>query len=649
MSALSGIYNFDGAPANERVLSVLRAGLDIQGPDGGNEVCSDSVIMVYRAFHTSKESRLENQPLRATRGLILTWDGRLDNRNDLLPQLCESFTSDKTYVTDAAIVLVAFEKWGADCFSKLVGEFAVAIWDPRARTLLMARDPFGIRPLYYYVYETGIVWSSDLKSLTDSVRIPLEIDDDYIAGFLTQFPEPWQTPYKNFHAVPPANIIIIKDGQIKAQRFWSLDPGHEVNYKTDAEYEEHFRFLFRESIRCRLRADSPVWSELSGGLDSSSIVCMADHIYDSGEAQTPNLETVSYVYDESPTSDERNFIHAVEKQRGRSGYHIREEDCRLFAPSAELFFATAPAISYFYYERRKALSEAMQLSGARILLSGHGGDQLLISNEDPDTTLADLISHLNVSRLHRCLRSWASALKKPYIQLLWSGAVLLLPRSVQMVCRRITKLPDLLDKRFVARMGMRERMLGPKDPYGFPLPSKQDQVGGLLSVVRSTSAAHLRDYGRIENSFPYLHSPLVEFLMAIPIEQKVRPGESRSLMRRSLQPFLPEKIVRRRGKKGPNEALCRGLTREWPRLQHIFADPYVCARGYADSELLKEALAWARHGAETNTFALFKIIALEFWLRSLEQRGSILRNNPITGVVAARTTVEHASAETASM
>src|SRR6185436_21089957 len=121
-----------------------------------------------------------------------------------------------------------------------------------------------------------------------------------------------RTAYRNIHSVPPGVALIVRDKCIEKREFWRPDTVREIRYRSDAEYEEHFRDLFREAVRCRLRADRPVWAELSGGLDSSSVVCMADQVIASGEADVAQLETVSYVYDNSPASDERRFIREVE-------------------------------------------------------------------------------------------------------------------------------------------------------------------------------------------------------------------------------------------------------------------------------------------------------------------------------------------------
>jgi hypothetical protein len=181
-------------------------------------------------------------------------------------------------------------------------------------------------------------------------------------------------------------------------------------------------------------------------------------------------------------------------------------------------------------------------------------------------------------------------------------------------------LPSWIDERFVAQMNLHERHLGIPDGFGFDLPSRRDQAAGFLSVMRIVAKASYRARGGIEVSHPYLHRPLVEYLQAIPCEQRVRPGEARSLMRRSLRDLLPEKILKRQGKKGPEEALFRAVARQWPQLHPIFKDARVCASGYVDANALQATLERVRHGCETYSFAVIQTISLEFWLRALERR-----------------------------
>jgi len=260
-----------------------------------------------------------------------------------------------------------------------------------------------------------------------------------------------------------------------------------------------------------------------------------------------------------------------------------------------------------------------------VLLTGHGGDEILCSQETPAADLGDRLVQLDVIGLFRSLHRWNEAIGTPYTQLLLRDVVLpFLPISIRsgIRLRSQTKLAPWFDDRFARRMNLAERRLGPSDIFGFTQPSSRQQAESFLTAVRVVSRASYRVRGSIEVSHPYLDRRLVEFLQAIPFAQRIRPGETRSLQRRALCGLLPQKTVQRRTKRGPSEALLRGIRRNWSRIQSLFDDPRVCSGGYMKKKELLLALERGRHGCEPFSFALVQTFSLEFWLRALENRNS---------------------------
>lgn len=619
MSGLAGIFNFDGAPVDDKVLVDFGRGLANQGPDGGGQKRTASVGMVFRAYHTDRESRLEQQPVASIGGHILAWDGRLDNRPDLISQLRDSVDHSSS---DVAIVLASHARWGMDFLSHLIGDFALSLWDPRNRTLVLARDAFGTRPLYYEITAQRIAWSSDLASLVDLSTLPIEVDSEYIAGYLDNVPELDRTSYKNIHSVPPGYAVIVSDDRIEKREFWRPDVHREIRYRSDSEYEEHFVNLFREAVRCRMRSDGPVWAELSGGLDSSSIVCMADQIIRSGEAETSQLETVSYVYDNSPASDERRFIREVEVQREQAGHHFHEDES--VGRFLDLNFAAIvrPNPIFRFTARHAWVRARMQQSGSRVLLSGVAGDNLLWSGVDISPQLADLLVQFKLSSLHRQTGLWSTVIRDSYAGTLWRGAV----RPVLPQIRFASQSPGstLIDRNFAKRMNMRERRTNTVEPWGFELPSARAQASMLCAAIRAVASCYYRDRVPTEYRFPFLHRPLVEFLLAIPIEQKLRPGETRSLQRRALNTVLPAGILRRQSKRWPTEAFCRTLANQWREVEWLFKQPRVCEYGFVDAPAFAAAAKRIRHGVQKMAADLTVILSVELWLRALESRASSL-------------------------
>ncbi len=626
MSGIGGLINFNDGPINTSTLVRLSGDLIPRGPDGGRQVIQDSVGLCFRAFPTDLESRLEIQPLVSPQGDILVWDGRLDNRDDLLRYFPHGLNGD---TTDVALVMSSYLKWDKTFLQQIIGDFALALWTNATKTLLLARDPFGVRPLYYHADNSGLIWSSTLEALIKSSGIELEVDDEFVAGYLAIFPELYRTPYRKVFSVEPGFVVSVHKGQVRTHRFWRPDTEKEIRYQRDEEYADHFRQLFREAVRCRLRADGPVWAELSGGLDSSSIVCMADRILAEESRQAMHLKTISYL-DDGETSYDRRFIEAVEKKRGETGYHFLRRGHWIHLASPKDEFIERPSASLCTYGAQAHVGRAMNAEGARILLSGLGGDQLLWSAPAPAAQIGILIYRIKPLRLHRRLQEWSQILRKTYWDLLWQeGVVPFLSTSIKARLQNQFRIPAWVNRDFAKRTDFIARLLLPADPFGYRLPSQQAQASSLMYAISALTWGH-RDPHSYVKTFPFLHRPLVEFVMAIPLEQKLQPIETRPLMRRALKDILPDTILRRKGKGSVSETLCRGLAQEWVAIKSMLDDARVVRRGYVDYKEMMSALDKARHGIELELDAFSNVVSLEIWLRSIEHHYAGRSNAPST-------------------
>ncbi len=616
MSGIGGIFNFNGAPVDEQILLALGAGLARRGPDGGNHIDAGSVGMVYRAFHTNRESRLERQPLVSRHGHVLCWDGRLDNREELIALLREELRDEHT---DVAIVLAGYLKWGLNCFSRIIGDFALSLWDPLERTLSLVRDVIGPRPLYYHVNEKRILWSTELASILDIAGVPLQINDEYVAGFLGGLPDLGQTPYNSIHGIPPAHVLTASSNKVGVHQFWELNINREIRYQTDVEYEEHFRHLFREAVRCRLRADQTVWSELSGGMDSSSIVCMANDIISNGESQTRSLETVSRVFDEARKSDERKYIVPVEKKIGKKGLHLREDDYRILAAWTSEYVPTVPTyegtVAAYYRELKRAMNE----TGSRVLLSGHGGDNVLLGDGSPFPELAELLMSGKFLSLHRRLKTWTGALNKSYFLFLWRQVVMpLLPQSLQHPNGTVDKVFSLYNPDFVRRMDLRRRLLGPFNMFGTRHPARRYQKTSFSVVQKQLSIDFRYELCNAEFSYPFTHRPLIEFLFATPIEQRVRPRQGKSILRRALRDLLPPELFNRQEPRITIwDAMARAVRRDGPRLQKLFRDAPPSINNYLNLAAVQQA--FDQSSKNFNSYVV-SLVPFQHWLESVERR-----------------------------
>ena len=247
-------------------------------------ISSDGVSILYRAFHTTKESRRETQPHISASGAVITWDGRLDNRAEFIHLLSDSLSIDSP---DVSIVAAAYERWGTDCFAKLIGDWALSIWNPSERSLILAKDPIGTRHLYYSFDNDQVTWSTILDPLVCLREEPSSSTKNTSpAGSHFSRPPISRPTSESIRSRHPVSSVSSAERQT-VSKYWDFDPGKKIRYRTDAEYEEHFRTVFAKAVQRRLRSDTPVLAELSGGMDSSSIVCMADTIIARGAAETP--------------------------------------------------------------------------------------------------------------------------------------------------------------------------------------------------------------------------------------------------------------------------------------------------------------------------------------------------------------------------
>jgi len=212
---------------------------------------------------------LNNTSDQNSRAEVLAWDGRLDNRDDLILRLDGSVRRDKS---NQSLALAAYERWETSGFVHLLGDWSLVIHDPAKRRVVLASDFAGVRPLYYHLRPEGVVWSTRLASIVEATGIS-ELDEIYAAGLFTFGGCPNRTPYKGIHSVPPGHAVCVAEKDTAAQPFWTLPISDSIRYRSQQRYEDQLRSLFKEAVAVRLQTDAPVLAELSGGLDSSSVVC----------------------------------------------------------------------------------------------------------------------------------------------------------------------------------------------------------------------------------------------------------------------------------------------------------------------------------------------------------------------------------------
>lgn len=613
MSIIFGVRKPKGEMVAERLLQDLAQTTASWASDGTFVYARANVGMGFQPYHTHQRSELESQPVINELGDMITLDGRLDNHIEL----CELLDIEDRDRPDSLIAMKAFKRWGPDCFVHFIGDWALAIWSQMERSLYLARDSAGARTLYYEATDQGILWSTSLDMFFVG-KAPRDLNKIYAANYLSSHPVGVLTPYKGVNAVPPAHFLVLSEERIVVRRHWQWEAGNGIAYKSDSEYEEHFLMLFRQSVARRIGSGAPILAQLSGGLDSTSIVCMADSIR-ATEAIASNslIDTISYFDDSEPSWNEYPYFSLVEQYRKKTGIHIRTSFLeRTFEPCLGTPRRyRLPGADSGEIDREARVEAQLAGRGYRAVLSGIGGDELLGGVANPAPELAEYLASGNLGALFRQAISWSIAKREPLVKL----------------------APDVLRHIGRLRLSRSEEFDNTKCPWvridvGYAtkaVPLSQPISRLRMSLRDLTNEETWRQImetlphlwpamlARREYRYPFLDRDLVEYLLRLPREQLVRPNRRRSLMRRALATIVPSAVLERRRK----AYLIRGplslITEKATMIRVLFSDSLCEQLGLVDSSILLNCLEDVVTGRDVTAWpGILRVINFELWLRS---------------------------------
>jgi asparagine synthase (glutamine-hydrolysing) len=550
-----------------------------------------------------------NDPVERSR--VLHWDGRLDNRTDLLLLLADSLRDD---TSNSAIALAGYERWGTNGFVHLIGDWSIVIRDQANGATVLASDFAGVRPLYYSVQMGNVFWSSRLQAVVDATGIS-ELDEQYIGAFLLYGGCPNRTPYRGIYSVPAGHAVCVSSTGTKMSRFWNLPIGDEVRYRNQHRYEEHLRALFREAVCVRLQTEAPVLAELSGGLDSSSVVSMANHLMRSGAARATNLASVSYLW---RNSIDEPFIREMESFCGIEGIHISTHEVPLISETQ-----IGDAMPEAFGPLRSSIAAIATALGATTVLTGQNGDLMMGNWFDDSLQIAAHLRRLRLGPACTEALDWSKILRLPVYRVLWRAVRATLPPAL--VSAAIYTAPDgsyavkstetSLVCGFSDRTALSETGTLFSDAWMQAPPERRKYFHALSTMLELRMLQTPEPLQHLDYSHPLAHRPLVEFLMTVPAQVLCRPGEPRRLMRSSLSDLWPLKLQKRRSKglfSAPwQEALCP-LSRVLLKAKHL----HLVERGFVDRTSVLSRLNRLSAGLDCNQSQLRQIIMLELWLRN---------------------------------
>ncbi len=624
MSSIAGVYLLDGSPVDPDRLKRMNDRLSHRGPDGSGLWCEGSVGLGHQMLWTTPESLHEKLPLEAD-GLVITADARIDNREELLPEL--GLRED---VSDSEVILETYRKWGRNCVDRLLGDFAFVVWDKAKGELFCARDHMGVKPFYYY-HEPGKIFAfaTEIKALF-AWGVPREINEVMIGDYLAINAEDKEmTFFQGILRLPPANSMNISPVNLSRVEYWALDPTRKIRLESDNEYAQAFLDIFKEAVRCRLRSAFPVGSFLSGGLDSSSIVCVAAKLL----SEDLRLKTFSAVFDIKKECDERVYINSVlDKYNLESHFIHGDEIGPLYDLDEVLWHNDQPFFGPNLFLHWAIYKEAHN-QNVRVMLDGIDGDNVVSHG---GAYLTELTRNIKLISLYKELNGLSRTRNASIRKLILKYSVNpFVPAPLRQMMRRLRNQKKnqlahdcLINSIFAENIRLADRVRALKESKSLPKTAREQQWQKLtfgiqqyiLELVNAASAAFL-----IESRNPFFDKRLMEFCLALPGDQKIRCGWTRWIMRNALSAFLPEKISKRGGKSDLSSNFLHGLFEyQHDTLYDLLFNSNPAMWSYVNrSELDRRYNRYSTHlgpqSAGKKAQSIFMVAILALWLRSMSE------------------------------
>jgi asparagine synthase (glutamine-hydrolysing) len=561
-----------------------------------------------RLFTTNQQA---NPDREIAADVVAVVDSRLDNVADL-----QSALGAAPGASDADLVIAGYRRWGTEIIDRLRGEFSLLLWDATNCKLVAARDPFGIRPLYYALGPGRLLAASDPEQILATGLVALEPDDESVVGHLLwEFPDRERTFFRDIRRLPAGHLMVATGDGAKIHDYrrpaiLTRDGGWDG-------WADEFRHHFFNAVRARVSSRQPFVAHLSGGIDSSTIVCAIDQIQKEG-VPAPRGVVAAALYP-GLTSNEEHYIRAVQAHvqvpvecwDGTAAAADELNDVPLCAPGARFSWTGGTRGDFDIAHRH----------GARVILNGTGGDQLGIPIGVLEDALVAGRWGVAASFLLKYPSANARSSARAGLRLVKALAPAWLRRFHDQLRRRREHRPSWIAP------GAWARWRPPMTTVSFPpLVTTHVQRSHWREL---TSARHVLTMewvqqhairNRVEMRFPFMDTRLIDLALSLPWDRWPPPWPFERLHRAALGHILPAAVRQRRSKANAADALANRARLQLPTIDRLLnGDSWVSAR-YVDREGALAMLA-AFRGAPSppfaTTWAIWAIASLESWLRRL--------------------------------
>lgn len=599
MCGIAGIIRFDGQAVDRLQLKKMTDTISHRGPDGeGHWVNNKSDVgFGHRRLSIIDLSLGGSQPMHYADGrYTITFNGEIYNYVEIKEKLIL-----KGYVfqsnSDTEVLLALYDHRKEGCLYDLDGMFSFAIWDEKEKQLFCARDRFGEKPFFYIKNSAYFAFASEMKELWALIGGKcgnFAMINDYLRyGYISNPQKPELTFYKDIFQLPAASYLTIKDGEVKIKKYWSIDLEKKSTISFD-DAKDGFRELFTQSIDRRLRSDVAVGSSLSGGLDSSLIVCLVSDLL---KPKGLNINTFSARFKNFIKDEGKYMQYVVDKTNATPHYIFSESNVlndkidEIFYHQEEPFGSSSILVQYQVFELAKK-------NNVTVLLDGQGADEILAGYTPYYQTFFNELLKRNPTEYKAQL--------KYYLELQEGNAINPPARILEKQSGFKEKLKKSLPALVMLNRLMRKSMFNERsgdinadffrEHKSSPIPtfdydeyslnshlhthSTSYGLGTLLRYADRNSMAHSR-----EVRLPFLSHELVEFIFSLPSEYKIHNGWTKYLMRTTFEDTLPQEIAWRKDKIGYEPP-----QKEWMSRPEIIERVVESRKKLVDNDILDKSI-----------------------------------------------------------
>ncbi len=597
-----------------------------RGPDGAGLFLEDGIALGHRRL-AIVDVEHGAQPMASDDGRYqLVYNGEVYNHPELMPRLQAAGVRYRTHC-DTETVLHLYAREGQALPTHLRGMFAIALWDRQERSLFLARDRFGVKPLYYAHLDDGtLLFASEIKAILATGMLRPALNAAMLPDMLANYaPSGEETLYAGIRRLPAGHTLTWRDGRVQVAQYWDLHFAEgSLDGRDEASLVDEYRERFREAVRMRLMADVPLGMFLSGGIDSAAITAVMSQLVDEP------IKTFSVAFAERE-ANELSYARLVSQRYGTDHHEVVVSPSQFFEALPRLLWHEDEPIAH---PSSLALHFVSRLAAERVkvVLTGEGSDETLAGYNRYrvtlyNATLGARYEAMTPGAMRRAVRRGIGALPgRTTLRRKLERSFLYLPADLDTLYFDNFAVFGRDRQQEVLSPAMREQLAG-VDPYAahHAALARTDARALLNRLLYADTKTYLHELlmkqdqmsmaASIESRVPFLDHPLVEFAAALPLHLKLRGVTTKYILRRAMRDALPPEILSRK-KMGFPVPVGAWFAGDWQHLLREFVlSPRAAARGLLDMNAVSRLADAHLRGAQKHDQRLWMLLNLEIWQR----------------------------------